>query len=129
MITSPEQMESLSKAAYKEFENRMVAHLKEFFPDECEELGEDEVRDEIKYGVRRAKVYGFESEQDVCRYIDLMFAFGGDFDADPDLEELRQLLDEDDDEDAAEDATERMDRLYDAAMAILDAEAEDTTGF
>jgi len=117
MMTSAEQMRSLSKAAYMEFENRMLAHLREFFPAECDALGEDEVRDEIKYGVRRAKLYGFESEQDVCRYIDLMFAFGSNFDADPDLVELRELLDDD----VAEDPTERMDCLYDVAMSILDA--------
>jgi hypothetical protein len=117
ITTSPEQMAALSTAAYKEFENRMIAHLQEFFPDECLELGEEEVRDEIKYGVRRARVHGFESEQDVCRYIDLMFTFGGDFDADPDFEGLRLILDEE----PSEDDTERMDRLYSAAMAILDA--------
>lgn len=117
MMTSPEQMKRLSRAAYNEFENRMVAHLREFFPDQCEELSEDGVRDEIKYGVRRAKLYGFESEQDVCRYIDLMFAFGSNFDADPDLVELRQLLDDD----VAGDPTERMDCLYDVAMSILEA--------
>lgn len=121
MITSPEQMKSLSKAAYKEFENRMATHLREFFPDESEALGEDEVREEIKYGVRRSKVYGFESEQDVCRYIDLMFAFGSDFDANPDLMEMRKLLETD----VTENPTDRMDCLYDVAMSILDSKDSD----
>lgn len=116
MNTRPEQMETLSKAAYKDFENRMVAHLQEFFPNECDALGEDEVRDEIKYGVRRSKVYGFESEQDVCRYIDLMFAFGSNFDADPDLKDLREVLDDK----SSDNPGDRMDRLYEAAMYILD---------
>ena len=114
---SPEQMAALSEAACKDFEKRMLAHFQEFFPDKCLELGTEETRKKIESGVRRAKAYGFESEQDVCCYIDLMFTFGDDFDADPDYERLRLILDEE----PGEDNIERIDRLCGEAVAILEA--------
>jgi hypothetical protein len=111
----PEQMTQFANAAYKDFENRMVAHLREFFRDRCEALTETGVRDEIRYGVRRARVYGFESELDACRYIDLMFALGSDFDADPNWVALQNTLQDR----KNPDTNARMNRLYEKVLRTI----------
>lgn len=116
----PEQMQQAAQAAYKDFEDRMVVHLQELYPEQYDALGEEEVREEIKYGSRRAEVYGFEAETEVCRYIALMFSLGSDFDADPDFEDLHEVLQDE----TLEDPEERMDQLYDVALKTLEQMAE-----
>lgn len=61
----------------------MAAHLRQFFPDDCAELGDARLRDLIHWGIARAAHHGIEVEVDVCRYLDLMMALGQRFDSDP----------------------------------------------
>ena len=49
----------------------------------------------IRYGVERAGSYGIGTERDVCKYIDLMFAFGRDFDKNQDLPWASRILEDD----------------------------------
>jgi hypothetical protein len=80
LIIRKEQMAVFSRAELEEFGDRMVKHLNKCFSEECKSLGEPEVRKLIQYGVGRAASYGITVERDVCKYIDLMMAFGVDFD-------------------------------------------------
>ena len=75
-----EQMAVFRKYMLKQFENRMVDHLYKYFPEECEALGEEEVREAIRYGIDQADSYGIIIEDHVSKYINLMFLFGRDFD-------------------------------------------------
>ncbi len=70
----------------------MVVHLNKHFPKNCAALGEAGVREAIGAGIASAKKYGIVSERDVCKYINLMFAFGRDFDVDPKLPWAAQIL-------------------------------------
>jgi len=87
-----EQMDTFSEAARKSFEDRMVAHLREVFPQRSKRLGEPRVRGKIQHGIERAGTYGITSERDVCRYIDVMFAYGWDFDTDSKLPWAGRIL-------------------------------------
>jgi len=107
-----EQMDAFSQAAARSFEDRMVEHLTEFFPEQCEALGEPETREAIQHGINRAKTYGIISERDVCKYIDLMFTFGRDFDEDAELPWAGRILNDDE----FVNASVKTDRLYDVAM-------------
>jgi len=78
-----EQMAAFTQAVLQNFEDRMVVHLNQFFPEQCTMLGEPKVRETIRYGIQRAASHGIVVERDVCKYLDLMFAFGPDFDQDP----------------------------------------------
>lgn len=80
-----EQMAVFEKVAEDDFENRMLSHIKEFFPEHYERLAESSLREFIHDGVDRAAAYGIEWQPDVCLYIDLMLVFGRDFDRDPAL--------------------------------------------
>jgi len=108
----PDQMRVFSREALKSFEDRMVAHLAEFFPAQCKERGEEKTRETIRQGILNARKYGIVSELDVCIYIDIMLEYGDDFDVDPELPWAGQVLNDP----ALWDPTYRVNRLFDAAM-------------
>jgi len=85
MIIRREQSSVFSNAASKSFEDRVFAHVSKCFPGECSALGDDGTRETIQYGKERASAYGANGEREIVKYIDLMFAFGRDFDRDPAL--------------------------------------------
>lgn len=105
------QKEVFSDAARRDFEDRMVAHLNKYFPVYCEPLGEERVRRLLAYGVERASSYGIVAERGVCVYVDAMFSFGRDFDADPRFPWAAAVLTDR----ALRDPLVRADRLFDAA--------------
>lgn len=50
---------------------------------QCNAMGEPQLRETIQYGIQRATAYGIVGNSDVCKYIDLMVVFGRDFDTAP----------------------------------------------
>jgi len=88
----PEQLAALSQADVERFEEWATAHLMKFFPQQCGRMDAQQLRDLIRYGVRRSAAYGVTSKQDVCRYIDLMVALGRDYDKDDRLPWAREIL-------------------------------------
>jgi hypothetical protein len=87
-----EQFAIFQKVASEDFQNRMVSHIRQFFPQSMEQLGEPDIRDLIRYGIGRAATYKFQLEPDVCNYIDFMVVFGRDFDRDPALPWASSIL-------------------------------------
>ena len=98
-----EQYEELGKISLKRFEDSMVEHIKEFFPEKYEALGETVVRNVIEDGVDRAEAHGFETEPDVSMYIDLMLLLGSNFDTDPQLPWAAEILQEESTEDESKE--------------------------
>ena len=80
LVISSEQMEILKDYMGKRFENQMVTHVKNYFPDDCRSIGQEKLREVIAYGLVQAEEYGIALEYDVSRYINLMFTFGRDYD-------------------------------------------------
>ena len=80
MILRKEQLEAFADGAAKRFEDRLIAHVSKFFPKDCAALG-GRLREEVRYGIDRAGAYGLVSERETCKFVDVMFAFGRDFDA------------------------------------------------
>jgi len=117
VIIRNEQMDKLGKDEARKFEDKMVAHLKEFFPDTCEELGEPGVRKSIRHGVERAESYGLVDEQDVCTYIDVMYVFGQDFDRDPECPWASRILNDK----SIDDPGDRADMLHEEALTQVAA--------
>jgi hypothetical protein len=108
-------MEVFSKAALKNFEDRMLVHLTELFPRPCGRLGEKNTREVILQGIAKAREHGIVSERDVCIYIDIMVEFGNDFDCDPALPWASQILKDPN----IKGPTYRINCLYDVAMEKL----------
>ncbi|HYO54531.1 DUF4123 domain-containing protein [Archangium sp.] len=115
-----EQMEAFAEASRKDFENRMVVHLREVFPDECEPLGDKGLRETIRYGLQRASSYRITQESDVCQYLHLMLVFGRDFDKDEALLWAGLILNQ-----LEQDPSERIERVYARAMELEDRHAGD----
>jgi len=117
MIIRNQQMDELGKQEAVKFEDKMVLHLNEFFPEECEEIGEQEVRESIRHGVDRAESYGLVDEQDVCTYIDVMYVFGLDFDKDRECPWAARILNDE----SIDDPGDRADALHEEAVAQVAA--------
>ncbi len=81
LVIRKEQEVSLSKVSLAVFENSMIQHLNEFFPQICSSVGEKPLRPVIRQSIASAATYGITSEIDVARYIDLSFVLGLDFDS------------------------------------------------
>ena len=115
-----EQMDDLSRNLEASFLSRMMVHLNKFFPLQCEALGEESIIDSIHYGVSRAAAYGIVAERDVCKYIDLMYALGRDYDRDPNYAWAYADLTNS----TIPDPTSRINRVHDAALTRIRAQAD-----
>lgn len=76
----------------QEFEIRLERHLIRFFPEQAASLGTDGLHLFIGYGSARASTHGFNTERDICKYLDLMCVFGRDFDSDQRLPWAAEIL-------------------------------------
>lgn len=111
-----EQMTAFEQAALKNFEDRTIEHLREYFPKHCEVFGEANLRQIIQLGLKRSQSYGVVAERGVRVYIDLMLLLGSGFAEDPQLPWASEILK---DETIADESV-RIDRLYEKAMSYLD---------
>jgi hypothetical protein len=80
MVIRSEQMNQMRQLLVGRFENRVIEHLRRCFPRKCAARTESGVREEIRHGIHKARGYGFETELEICKYINLMFLLGRDFD-------------------------------------------------
>jgi hypothetical protein len=110
-----EQLAVFAEVETKKFVDRMVIHLKKFFPEQCEVMDESQMGETIRYGIKRAAAYGITIKRDVSKYVDVMVVFGRDFDRDPGLPWARTIL-----ADAAADPTVKVNRLYVTATDELE---------
>jgi len=117
LMIREEQMAVFEQAAVKNFASRVYEHLQKFFPECCQHLGADQVREAVRLGLDRAEHYQLISERDVYLYVSLMFLLGSSFDEDPQLPWVAELLKEQ----TPETAYTRMAPVYDQAMTLLDA--------
>src|SRR5687768_1038870 len=83
LIIKNAQVKAFGNAALKNFEEEMVRHVKEFFPNHYRMIRENELRTFINYAFLRAKEYGFTTKRNVCLYLNNMLALGSNFDHDP----------------------------------------------
>ncbi len=102
------QLRTLNRAALPAW---ITYHLTQFFPWQCDALGEAGLRERVREGIDCALSHGFETEVQISQYLDLMFAFGPHFDTDPKLSWPQPIL-------TGENlpADLRMERLIDAAL-------------
>jgi hypothetical protein len=112
MLIRHAQLAAFSSSVSERYRLRVIGHIREFFPEECEALGEEGTDELVRYGCMKASAHGFVSGRDVCRYIILMVAFGRDFDRAPEHPWAATILNDE----ASIGSPERMQRLYSAAL-------------
>jgi len=110
----------LTKLTMRSFEDRMVDHIKKFFPEHFTALEDEKTRALIQFGISQAATYDIISERDVCIYIDLMIALGPEFDTDPKTTWAADILNDE----ALVDPGDKVDVLHDEAMRQLKSSPE-----
>jgi hypothetical protein len=111
-----EQYDSLRQTALDAFVAKMVHHLGERFPEECERLGEASLRSLIRGGIERGAEHGISDENDVCRWLEYLVRFGPDFGCDSRSWARPFLLDN------GMDGTRKMNALDDYYLFVLTLE-------
>jgi hypothetical protein len=106
MIIRRQQMDEFVRVEQEKFEQRTLESLKQNWPDQYKARGEEEARKSIRAGVERAEKHGLTLEGHVTTYIDLMWAYGDDFDQDPQCGWAQQIL-----RNPELEAQEKVDRL------------------
>ena len=76
------------------FVDRMVVHLSSRFPEKCRELGDSEIREWIREGMRRCRAYELKSEAHVAGFVELMFLVSPEFDYHPESPWIRTTLED-----------------------------------
>ncbi len=82
MQIQAEQLEILGERALKNFQTRMVAHLREHFPERCAKVDDEKLYLAVDHGMQRARRRGVTREREFCLWLHLMFVFGSQFDQD-----------------------------------------------
>jgi hypothetical protein len=88
----PEHVDAFIKDGARRFENELLQRLRQQFPQKCDLLNENVLREEIRYAIQRARSYGITAERDICLYADVAFALGRDFDRDPTCPWAQRIL-------------------------------------
>lgn len=110
-------MAVFEEARLPAFEDYMVEYLKEFTPLHADTLGVAGLRLLVRFGMERAKKYGFTRRGPARFYIESIALLGVDFDTDPQYTwAFRHLCDP-----SVPDQTRRADRVYYALTEFLDA--------
>ena len=78
LVIRKEQMEELSKAVEREFENRARLQLKKSWPSQTE-LMDDTLATFVKKGIADARLYGITTETQIVRYLNMMIVWGEEF--------------------------------------------------
>jgi len=92
MTIQKRQLAAIGERLAHRWEDTMVVHLETFFPERSLELGPEGLTRAIELGLKKAAQYGIHSERDVCKFLNFMFAYGFDFDNDPELPWARAIL-------------------------------------
>lgn len=79
LFIRPQQMAVLSESMFAHFEQSAVRHAKRCFPEQCAVLDDKLTLQYVQYGLAHARRYGFESEYDLLRFLNVMFTLGSDF--------------------------------------------------
>jgi len=114
------QMHALAAAADRGLEERMRAHLRSHFPDECQAL-EPVLELWVREGIAAARGRGLASERHLCKYLGLTMVFGLHFAAAPHLDWVRAVLDDP----GVPSPGDRLERLYQEALHRLAREEEE----
>jgi len=92
MIIRQEQMRSFEAAAQTRFEAEMLDHLKQDYPRAAAGVDDGRIRQFISQGVERARGCGFQARGPVRMVIEFMVLLGHEFDSDPMLFWIRDIL-------------------------------------
>lgn len=86
------QMDALSQQAREQFIAAMVKHLRTYFPAVAWLLTADELRSEVLNCITHAANYQLTTQQQICRFLNIAAYYGWEFDNNPDLLWMHNIL-------------------------------------
>jgi hypothetical protein len=92
LVFKQKQVEVFNAIALKKYENDLIVHVKNFFPEFAAEHSDEEIRHTIKHAVAKGKMYGFVSRKNVCILLNIMLLHGLNFDYDDDCFWAKEIL-------------------------------------
>lgn len=75
------------------FVDHLVSHIKSEDPEISDEYTDDELRNMVRIGIKKAEGYGFTLSEDQSAFVAIMFEVAPNFDTQP---EIRSVLEESD---------------------------------
>lgn len=111
-----EQTIRFRRDAAAHFEEEMIAHAREFFPNQVRVLGEPRVRTIFQYVVARARGHGLTTKRDICLYFTVALLLGSNFDVDALLPWASELLADT----SPRSVATRIDRVADRALEYIE---------
>jgi hypothetical protein len=92
LVIRDHQMQAFRAAGREKLERNLAQHLSKFFPKHTEYLGEKRLRTVVQYGIASARNQGFRTDYETFLYVDLMYMLGCEFDRDPQLPWVSEIL-------------------------------------
>jgi hypothetical protein len=116
VIIRTAQIDVFESAESPHFPEKMLTHVREAFPKHSGVLGDDGIREVIRYGIAQARKFGFTRQSPVSLFIDLTLLVGRYFHADAQMPWAIEILRDESDL----DEMTRAQRLHAAAMYYLE---------
>ena len=91
MVIRNAQMQALDAGVLRALEDRLMEHARTYFPNACARL-DGGLRETVAAAIASARAYGFDGQREICKYLNLQFFFGRNFDRDPACSWARPLL-------------------------------------
>jgi hypothetical protein len=78
-----EQMQVFADRVDADFQQRLVTHVAQMFPERAVAMGPTALRLRVRQAVARARFHGFQSERQIASFVDLEFLCGPGMDRRP----------------------------------------------
>lgn len=82
LVVSQQQFGALEARLRNDYIVRVERHVRQFFPKHAAALNTEQLHALVEYGIERGAARGIVAERDVCKLVDLMVAFGPQFETD-----------------------------------------------
>jgi hypothetical protein len=92
LIISNKQMRVFEEASERRYMQKMILHVRQYFPERCKNKADNDLLGILNKGSSRAKSYGITEQRDICKYFNVMFVLGYDFDNDETYPWARRIL-------------------------------------
>lgn len=92
IVLRPPQVDALRPVHSAAFEEEFLEHLHECFPEHARALGRAGAVEVLRHGVERCMSYELHEPDEVMAYLEVMVLLGRDFDIDPALPWVREIL-------------------------------------
>ena len=82
-IIRKQHMEAFAGVAMRNYEDRLLEHVRESFPEQVKTDGDAKTRETIQAGIQSARRHSLLTERDAALYIEVMYILGPEFETDP----------------------------------------------